>query len=327
MIRSPLRLSVLPVGLAALVLAGCGSQAAAKPTSVSQAITPGPAVTATVLPTPVVTGSSAAIVNGHAIPLSAFKLLLTLNQRAGAAQLGKTPNIKTLTKQTMDEVVINELVREYAAKHNITVTAADVSAQQTKDLAQSGGQAAFDKTLAQYGMTLADYRSLIATNLLGAKVEQKVAPIKTTEQKAAHVRHILIAIKPLAKGQKTRTDAQAKALADQIQQQLLHGANFATLAKKYSDDTGSAAQGGDLGKVYPGQTVPPFNHAVFTQALNTPTVVKSQFGYHVIEVLSRGMAPGQPSQADQAKQRTVFLAWVAAQKKQATIKLVAHVQS
>lgn len=326
MSRFSVRLGWLPLGLAMIALAGCGSQSAAKPTAVSQAGTPGAVPTVKIPPTPIVTGAAAAIVNGNTVPISEFRLLLTLSQRASAGQLGRPTPIKTLARQTMDEVIINELVREYAARNNLKVTATDVNQQQRKDVAQSGGVANFRKTLARYGMTMAQYRDLIATNLLGIRVEQMVAPIAVKKQRGAHVRHILISPKPLGKGKKARTDAQAKALAEQIARELTRGANFAQLAKRYSDDTGSALQGGDLGTVYPGQTVPPFNKAVFSQPLRVPRVVKSRYGYHVIEVLSRGMMPGQPSQQAQLKQRTAFLKWANAQKKRATIKEIARVK-
>ena len=85
------------------------------------------------------------------------------------------------------------------------------------------------------------------------------------------VRHILV---------------QKKALADQIYSQLKSGANFATLAKRYSKDPGSAANGGKL-TVTKGQTVPEFDKTAFELKkgqLSQP--VKTQYGYHVIQALS-----------------------------------------
>ncbi|MGH2444028.1 MAG: peptidylprolyl isomerase, partial [Chloroflexota bacterium] len=127
--------------------------------------------------------------------------------------------------------------------------------------------------------------------------------------------------------------------------QLKHGANFATLAHKYSDDTGSAVKGGDLGSVFPNQTVPPFNQAAFHAPLNTFVLVHSQYGYHIIEVLSRGTGtpPGQPNAkptetahvrhilistqpTGQQQQRTQFLAWLHTRENQAKIKRIATVK-
>ncbi|MFL6574093.1 MAG: peptidylprolyl isomerase, partial [Burkholderiales bacterium] len=66
------------------------------------------------------------------------------------------------------------------------------------------------------------------------------------------------------------------------------GADFAPLAKAHSDDTTSAARGGELDWIYPGDTVPDFERAL--QELKPGEIsqpVKTPFGYHLIEVLER----------------------------------------
>ncbi|MHB0776368.1 peptidylprolyl isomerase [Halomonas sp. WWR20] len=98
----------------------------------------------------------------------------------------------------------------------------------------------------------------------------------------AHARHILIETNP------SRDDEQALALAEQIRQRLQSGEDFATLAQQYSDDKGSALNGGDLGWVRPGQTVPAFEEAMNTLEIGqVSSPVHSRFGYHLIEVLER----------------------------------------
>ena len=77
-----------------------------------------------------------------------------------------------------------------------------------------------------------------------------------------------------------------KALADSLYQQLKSGGNFAKLAKQYSKDPGSAANGGKL-TVSKGQTVPEFDKTAFslkTGELSQP--VHTQYGYHIIQALS-----------------------------------------
>lgn len=101
-------------------------------------------------------------------------------------------------------------------------------------------------------------------------------------------RHILIRYKgsavPLKKDQKDLSKEEALAKAQEIKKQLAAGADFAELAKKESDDSGSGAQGGDLGSFGKGMMVPAFETAAFGLAENQISdPVETQFGYHIIQ--------------------------------------------
>jgi len=109
-------------------------------------------------------------------------------------------------------------------------------------------------------------------------------------------RHILIAYKggraPQKPGKTELTEEQAKAHAEDLRKQIVAGADFAELAKKESDDTGSGANGGDLGSFGHGQMVPAFEQTAFAaKAGEVPPVVKTEFGYHVIKVESHNYTP------------------------------------
>jgi peptidyl-prolyl cis-trans isomerase D len=110
----------------------------------------------------------------------------------------------------------------------------------------------------------------------------------TPEQ--ARSRHILIKVAPNADPQ---ADAAAKAKAEGILKQIQGGANFADLAKKYSDDPGSKDTGGELGFSQRGRMVPQFDNAIFTQKIGDTQIVKSQFGYHIVQVEERQAAHTQ----------------------------------
>ncbi len=74
----------------------------------------------------------------------------------------------------------------------------------------------------------------------------------------------------------------------QLKQQILGGADFAEIAKAHSSCP-SGAQGGDLGSFGPGMIVREFDEVVFSAPLNeVQGPVKTQFGYHLLEVTSRG---------------------------------------
>jgi peptidyl-prolyl cis-trans isomerase D len=110
----------------------------------------------------------------------------------------------------------------------------------------------------------------------------------TPEQ--ARSRHILIAVPA---GADAKTDAAAKAKAEGILKQIQGGANFADLAKKYSDDPGSKDKGGELPSAQRGTMVPEFDKAIFTQKIGDTQIVKSQFGYHIVQVEERQSAHQQ----------------------------------
>ncbi len=106
----------------------------------------------------------------------------------------------------------------------------------------------------------------------------------------ARARHILIKV---AQGADAKTDAAAKAKAEDLLKQLKGGANFSDLAKKNSDDPGSKDSGGELGFARRGTMVPEFDNAIFTQKIGDLAIVKTQFGYHIVQVEERQAAHTQ----------------------------------
>ncbi len=106
------------------------------------------------------------------------------------------------------------------------------------------------------------------------------------------VRHILIKV-PAKADAKTVSAAQAK--AQDILKQLKGGANFSELAKKYSDDPGSKEQGGELGFVQHGATVPEFDRTAFSlQPGQLSGVIRTQFGFHILQVEEKQPAHVKP---------------------------------
>ena len=110
------------------------------------------------------------------------------------------------------------------------------------------------------------------------------------------VRHILISLtqQDPATGQKVplRDSLTAKNLADSLALAIKNGSNFDSLCKKFSDDPGSKDKGGVYENVYAGQMVPEFNQFIFDKKTGDKGVVKTDFGYHYIEVLTqKGSSP------------------------------------
>lgn len=116
-----------------------------------------------------------------------------------------------------------------------------------------------------------------------------------------HVRHILIKTtdKPPAEV------AKAEAKANDLLKQIKAGADFAELAKKNSEDPGSAVKGGDLDWVTRGQTVPNFEKAAFSlQPKQTSDVIKTEYGFHILQVLEKEQARVKPFEEVRAQLAT-----------------------
>jgi peptidyl-prolyl cis-trans isomerase SurA len=112
--------------------------------------------------------------------------------------------------------------------------------------------------------------------LLAKRGGTAVAAVQQT-----HARHILIKVNEIV----SESEARHKLVG--LRERLTHGGNFAELAKLFSQD-GSAPKGGDLGWIYPGDTVPDFERAMnLLQPGEVSEPVRSPFGFHLIEVLER----------------------------------------
>ena len=166
-------------------------------------------------------------------------------------------------------------------------------------------QAFFTKNAARYAKAVPEERKItyfaFTPNDIPGGVpqptQQQIQAYYTAHQSEYSVpqqsksRHILIQV---AAGAAAKTDAAAKAKAEDVLKQLRAGGNWTDLAKKYSDDPGSKGSGGELGFAQPGRMVPEFDHAIFNQKIGDIEIVKSQFGYHVVQVEERQDKHSQP---------------------------------
>ncbi len=161
-----------------------------------------------------------------------------------------------------------------------------------------GFQTQFQKTVDEfkgYGISEQTLRAVYEAQVLRTKMmddQEKDLP-KTETQVLA--RHILV-----------DTEAEAKSVEELLKQ----GIDFAELARKYSKDTGSGQNGGELGWAPPSNYVPEFAAAVSTLPIGQISdPVKTQFGYHIIQVVAREDLPLTADQLQQKKQ-TAFDEWL-----------------
>lgn len=158
----------------------------------------------------------------------------------------------------------------------------------------------FDKNKGQY--TVPERRTVDYAILSLAQLRQR-APVTDDDEKIyyqshidqyklqdrAHVAHILFK----TVGKTEAETAEIKKKAEDVLNKAKHGGNFADLAKQNSEDT-SKDKGGDLGWIVRGQTVPEFEAAAFSQPKGSISdLVKTQYGFHIIQVIDRETARTQ----------------------------------
>src|SRR5580698_5312620 len=146
-----------------------------------------------------------------------------------------------------------------------------------------------------------EYVAFDASNLPGGKPQVSDADVlayynahkdQYEVKEQVKTRHILIAVPA---GADAKTDAAAKAKAEDLLKQIKAGGNFADLASKNSDDPGSKTQGGELPMIPTAGLDPAYAKAAM--ALNpgqTSDVVRSQFGYHIIQTEQKDAAHAKP---------------------------------
>jgi len=221
----------------------------------------------------------AAIVQGRIITIDSYyknyqyiSKFYTSTQQTGV-------DLNSVRKQIMDQLIDNEIMKSQAKKYGVTVKESDVNNAYSDVLVQNGGEEEVRKVLNDlYGLNVSDFKQLIADQILEQKLQDAV-PVQV------HAQHILIRVDQNAPADQVNA---AKAKIDKVAADLKGGADFAAEAKQFSEDTGSASQGGDLGFFARGQMDPDFEKAAFaTPVGQVSDPFRSQFGWHVVKILEK----------------------------------------
>lgn len=156
-----------------------------------------------------------------------------------------------------------------------------------------------DNLTTSAGLTEADLRWVYESDLYRKKLEEAITADLKPEQDQVWARHILV-----------ETEDEAKSVLDRLSK----GENFIALAQELSKDTGTKDNGGDLGWFATGKMVPAFNDAAFSMKVGEISQpVKSDYGYHIIQVLGHEMRTLDASTFTSLKD-TTFSDWLIAQK-------------
>ena len=220
---------------------------------------------------------------------------------AGTAQYNQ------LRASIVNYLVQNQIIKDKAAELNVSVTDKAFQDRMKQIVTQVGGQKKLDKLLKEQNVTQVQLEQQLKAQMLQDAVQQKVYAGITVSQadiekyfnnpankaqfnvpESVDARHILV---------------KTKAEADKVRALLEadnSDANWKKVAAQYSTDSGSKNNGGSLGNFPKGRMVKPFENAAFALPVGQISQpVKTQFGYHVIEVTKK--TPGSKQTLAQAK--------------------------
>lgn len=185
-------------------------------------------------------------------------------------------NTADLKKQIINQLVENKLISAEATKFKISVSKDDINQSMSQIYETNGGQEAVQKVLKElYGLNVNQFGDLVKVQLLRDKINKDVIT-------RVEARHILI--RADEKADQATVDA-AKVKIDGILAEINGGLDFAEAAKKYSEDTGSAENGGLLDSFARGDMVAEFENAAFSTPVGSISEpIKTSFGWHIIKV-------------------------------------------
>jgi foldase protein PrsA len=280
---------------------------------------------------PEVPEGAVAVVGDKTVTKEEYDQLIEQQKASAEAQKQDFPEPGTAEYEALKATVVKGLVEQKeweleGESMGIKVSDQEIETELDKLKQQyfQGDEQKYETELAKQNLTDEDVRNELRTRILTNKIYEAVTkkvtvsdadikayydknPTQYQQPASREVRHILV-----------KTEAQAQKLHDQIQS----GADFAALAKKYTQDQASKADGGKF-TAFKGRTVEPFDEFVFsakTGELSDP--IKTEFGWHIIEVLS-AIKPATTTPLDQVKdsikttvlqtkQNAAMKAWIAA---------------
>jgi foldase protein PrsA len=233
-------------------------------------------------------------------------LVFLKNQDPASVPAETDPQYVVLQQNIVDSLVVLKLLDQYGAKNGFSVTDAELSVEYDTLIKSYASQAAFEQDLVDRKIDRSfldeQMKSQILRDKIYAKVTANIAVSDAETQKyyednketlfkvpdQVKVSHILIQFVPAGATVTDTIRAEAKKKIDDVASQLKNGADFAELAKKYSEDSASAPNGGDIGFVSAGQTVPEFEAAAFALEVGKVSdVVETTYGYHLLKVTEK----------------------------------------
>jgi parvulin-like peptidyl-prolyl isomerase len=222
-----------------------------------------------------------------------------LGTRADQLKTVDAGQMKGLIEQAATSLAERRLLLAAAVAAKTVVPAEELEKALQSEYTQAGGEPAFLEALKGGEISIDHVKKSIQETLLinkflagiaesGAKVSEddlrKAYEQETAVDKTASVRHILI----MTQGKSEQEKAAARTKIEDILAKAKAGADFAELAKQYTEDTGSKENGGLFEDFPRGRMIKPFEDAAFSVPIGELSgVVETNYGYHILKVIDR----------------------------------------
>lgn len=243
----------------------------------------------------------AARVNGVEITLFRLERFFEefSKEQIGGYQMMTNPSAyKKMKRKALDQLIDREILWQEAQRRQIQVSEDEVKALLLSTKSKFKDRESYISKLTSMGFNEESYAAYLRQNMaidrlmekgigtpvvIDAEMEKFYAenPDKFMRPEAARARHILIQVPP---GADAGSREKAHKRAAELLVKIRRGADFAALAREYSEDS-SAQNGGDLGWFPRRQMVKPFEDAAFAlEPGQVSDIVETEFGFHIIKL-------------------------------------------
>ncbi len=194
--------------------------------------------------------------------------------------------IGTIKEQVMEKLIMEEVLLQEAAKKNITATEEDIKAAFDEFVAFKETDANFKSVAEKYDMNDEFVKEVLIRDSIIYQYRESIQDVlAVTDADAEAFYNENIDMFDLDEVKASHILVSDALLADELYDRLTRGEDFATLAKEYSEDTGTAVNGGDLGYFKRNEMVKEFEDVAFaTEIGEISEPVESTFGFHIIYV-------------------------------------------
>jgi parvulin-like peptidyl-prolyl isomerase len=212
-----------------------------------------------------------------------------------------------MRRQVLDAMIEQVLIAQAAVREGVAISDEALEAAVQASIEEGGGQASFEEWLQASDLTYDDFKEEFRFQLLAQAIFERIADSVPATGEQVRARHIVVNMEEEAQAILARLEA---------------GEDFAALARERSQDENTREAGGDLGFFHRGQlTSPELEEAAFAlEPGQISGVVRTQFGYHVVQTLERAADVPLPSELRNSLREQAFAAWMQEQWEGATVE-------